>query len=152
MSNHAWHKLKGCAVLKSNKDYYHVIFDRPVDWAENMRVIDWTAIISHNDGYVSGLQCNASNVRQLYEFSERDLNRRQRVIYNHGSQKWQIEQYFEFQKMVKNLVKKVSGGDKGKRIINDLMQEELFEKLKAYFKTMIKMPIMQRGENQELEY
>ena len=45
-----WFRLEGFVVLKSSKNRYHVVFDRVVSWAENMRVVAWVALLSHNTG------------------------------------------------------------------------------------------------------
>jgi hypothetical protein len=45
-----WFRLKGFIILKSSEKCYHVVLDRVVSWSENMRVVAWFALMSHNKG------------------------------------------------------------------------------------------------------
>ena len=44
-----WHNLEGFIILRSSPGCYHVVFDRRVDWSENMRVVAWVAQLSRNE-------------------------------------------------------------------------------------------------------
>ena len=37
-------KLGGLLILESSLDSYHIIFDRTVDWSENVRIVAWVAL------------------------------------------------------------------------------------------------------------
>ena len=41
-------KLEGYLVLKSSEDNYHVVFNRRVLWKENMKIVAWVSLLSHN--------------------------------------------------------------------------------------------------------
>ena len=41
--------LGGFVVLKSSKESYHVVFDRPVSWRENLQVIAWCVLDSRSE-------------------------------------------------------------------------------------------------------
>ena len=41
--------LGGFLVLKSSEGSYHVVFDRPVSWRENMQVVAWAVIDSGSE-------------------------------------------------------------------------------------------------------
>ena len=45
-----WFDLGGYFIQKSSPGCYHVVFNRVVDWAENMRVVAWVAYLSGNEG------------------------------------------------------------------------------------------------------
>jgi hypothetical protein len=45
-----WFKLKGFVIPKTSATYYHVVFDRRTSWSENMHVVTWVALLSHNKG------------------------------------------------------------------------------------------------------
>ena len=38
--------LGGFLVLESSSGCFHVVFDRRVDWCENMRIVAWVALLS----------------------------------------------------------------------------------------------------------
>ena len=41
-----WYELGGYLILESSPDSFHVVFDRVVDWSENMRIVAWVALLS----------------------------------------------------------------------------------------------------------
>ncbi len=45
-----WYDLGGFLILKSSDGCYHVVFNRSVDWTENMSIVAWVAELSHNQG------------------------------------------------------------------------------------------------------
>ena len=45
-----WFKLEGFIILKSSKNCYHVVFNREVSWAENVKIVAWVTLLSHNKG------------------------------------------------------------------------------------------------------
>lgn len=45
-----WFNLGGYIILKSSPGCYHVVFNRIVDWPENMRVVAWVALFSNHEG------------------------------------------------------------------------------------------------------
>ena len=45
-----WFKLRGFIILKSSKNHYHVLFDRPVIWKKNTHIMAWVCLESKNEG------------------------------------------------------------------------------------------------------
>lgn len=45
-----WFKLEGYLILKSSQNRYHVVFNRQISMPENMRIMSWIALQSHNLG------------------------------------------------------------------------------------------------------
>ena len=41
--------LGGFLLLESSPGSYHVVFDRSVDWSENMRIVAWVALLSKKE-------------------------------------------------------------------------------------------------------
>ena len=41
-----FHRLGGFIMLKSSTYNYHVVFNRPVSWSENTRIMAWAYLIS----------------------------------------------------------------------------------------------------------
>ena len=44
-----WHKLEGYIIFKSSEKCYHVVFNRPVSWSENMSIVAWVSLLSHKE-------------------------------------------------------------------------------------------------------
>ena len=38
------------SIIKSSENCYHVVFNRGVSWSENMRIVAWVSLLSHNRG------------------------------------------------------------------------------------------------------
>jgi hypothetical protein len=44
-----WLKFEGFIILKSCKNSYHVVFNRPISWSENMRIVAKVSLLSRNE-------------------------------------------------------------------------------------------------------
>jgi len=51
-----WFKLEGFVILRSSKNNYHVVFNRPVSWSKNMHVVSWASLVSNNKGLLKWFQ------------------------------------------------------------------------------------------------
>ena len=102
-----FHKLEGFIVLKSSEKSYHVVFNRSVDWSENMRIVAWVSLLSHKKGTQNYhlMQCikQASTLR----VSKKRQKPKPRIVYRHGKQNEQIQGFLEYRKMIKWIIKKL---------------------------------------------
>jgi hypothetical protein len=55
-----WHKLEGFLLLKSSYANYHAVFNRKVDWSENMQIVAWVSLLSRKSKLQMWhrMQCN----------------------------------------------------------------------------------------------
>jgi len=37
-------RMKDFVVLESSMNHYHVVFDRPVSWSKNVKIVAWVAL------------------------------------------------------------------------------------------------------------
>lgn len=51
-----WFQLQGFIILKSSDRCYHVVFNRKVSWRENMHIVAWVSLLSHNKDLHSWLE------------------------------------------------------------------------------------------------
>ena len=101
--------LGGFLVLESSPGSFHVVFDRPVDWGENMQVVAWVALLSGSVKLRRWflMQCikrkptlRASNKKELGGV----VKAPPRVVYFEGSKDREIRDYL----MLRNLILEVS--------------------------------------------
>jgi len=103
-----FHKLEGFIILRSSKGCYHVVFNRSVDWSENMRIVAWIALLSNNKGLQKYhlLQCikESSTLRM----STKKQKPSPRIVYRYGKQNTQIRCFLQYRKLIKNIIKKIA--------------------------------------------
>ena len=102
-----FHRLEGFIILKSSKNSYHAVFNRSVSWSENMRIVAWVSLPSHNKGTQNYhlMQCikQASTLR----ISDKKQKPSPRIVYRYGKEDDQIQDFLEYRKLIKRIVKKL---------------------------------------------
>ena len=102
-----FHKLEGFIILKSSENCYHIIFNRSVDWSENMRIVAWVSLLSNNKGTQKYhlMQCikQASTLR----ISDKKQKPSPRIVYKYGKQNDQIRSFLEYRKLIKRIIRKL---------------------------------------------
>jgi len=101
-----WHKLEGLIILKSSERHYHVVFDRIVCWAENMRVVAWACLPSKNEGLLRWflLQCikGSSTLRVTHKGGKPSP----RVVFREGKQDAEIRNFLLWRRRIKRIMRK----------------------------------------------
>lgn len=102
-----FHKLECFIIFKSSNNCYHVVFNRSVDWSENMRIVAWRSLLSRKKGMRKYhlLQCikQSSTLR----ISNKKQKPSPRVVYRNGSQDNQIRSFLRYRKLIKDILKKM---------------------------------------------
>ena len=102
-----FHNLKGFIILKSSKKCYHVVFNRSVFWSENMRIVAWVSLLSHNKGTQNYhlMQCikQASTLR----ISDKKEKPSPRIVYRYGKEDDQIISFLEYRKLIKRIIRRI---------------------------------------------
>jgi len=102
-----WFKLGGYVILKSSKNSYHVVFNKSVSWAENLKVVAWVALQSQNRGLIKWLVMQCIKKSSTLRISQKSQKHSPRIVYRDGKQDDQIESFLEFRKMLKNYIRKM---------------------------------------------
>ena len=98
-----WFKLQGFIILKSSKNRYHVMFDRAVSWAENMRVVAWVALLSHNNGLAKWFIMQCIKGCSTLRVSSKREKPPPRIVYRHGKQDESIKSFLKTRRIIKNI-------------------------------------------------
>ena len=90
--------LEGYLILRSSKNNYHVVFDREVDWSENVSIMSWVVLTNKKPKLLKRflLQCirKASTLRVS---SKRD-KAPPRIVFRNGDSASQIRVFLKFRR------------------------------------------------------
>lgn len=101
-----WFKLQGFIVLRPSKNRYQVVFDRVVSWAENMRVVAWVALLSHNKGLAKWLLMQCIKGCSTLRVSSKRGKPSPRIVYRQGKQDDSIKSFLKTRKIIKKISQK----------------------------------------------
>ena len=96
-----WHNLEGFIILKSSEGCYHVVFNRSVDWTENMRVVAWVAELSGNEGLRKWHRMQCIKIGSTLRISSKGEKPPPRIVYREGDQDEQIREFLKFRNLIK---------------------------------------------------
>jgi hypothetical protein len=94
-------KLGGFLILKSSENCYHVVFDRTVSWAENMSIVAWVSLLSHNEKLRNWLTMQCIKKESTLRISPKGNKPSPRVVYRHGEESREIKSYLQYRKLGK---------------------------------------------------
>ena len=102
-----FHKLDGFIILKSSENSYHVVFDRPVKWSENMRIVAWLSLLSKNAKLKTYLIMQCIKQSSTLRISCKGEKPAPRIVYRFGKQNMQIKKFVSYRKQIKEIEKKI---------------------------------------------
>jgi hypothetical protein len=96
-----WFKLEGFIILKSSKNHYHMLFNRPVTWEKNLKIIDWVAILTKNPKVKD--YCLMQGIKQssTLRISTKKNKPSPRIVFHYGKQDKEISEYLHYCRMFK---------------------------------------------------
>ncbi len=106
-----WFKLRGFLVLKSSKKCYHVVFDREVSWAENIRVVAWVALLSHSRGLQKYCLMQCIKGCSTLRMSQKQDKPAPRIVYRFGKQSRNIKNFMKNRHLVSKIMQKTRKTD-----------------------------------------
>jgi len=98
-----WFNLGGYIILKSSSGCYHILFNRSVDWSENMRVVAWVAYLSGNEGLQRWHRMQCIKMKSTLRVGPKNDKSSPRIVKRVGDQEGQIREFIE----IRNEVKKI---------------------------------------------
>jgi len=102
-----WFRLGGFIILKSSQDCYHVVFNRPVSWSQNLRVIAWVTLQAHNQGLLKWLQMQCIKRSSTLRVSPKGDKASPRIVFRCGKEGQQIANFIEFRQLIKQIIRKL---------------------------------------------
>jgi hypothetical protein len=131
-----WFHLWGLLILKSSErsfetrckgktigykvGNYHLVFDRPVKWEQNLRILNWLALESGNEGLRKYATMQAIKRTSTLRIGSKGKKSPPRIVYRYGSQDHQIAIYLDVRRFLLNGIKKNWGiGDASSSSVGD---------------------------------
>lgn len=102
-----WFKLRGFVILRSSENRYHIMFDRKVSWKQNMRIVAWVALLSHNKGLAKWFLMQCIKGCSTLRVSVKQEKPPPRVVYRFGRQDENAKDFMKMRKIVKKIEKKL---------------------------------------------
>ena len=102
-----WFKLEGFIILKSSENNYHVVFNRPVSWSENMHIVAWVSLLSGNQMLEKWFLMQCIKEGSTLRVSPKRDKPSPRIVYRYGKQDKQIIDFLAYRKLAKSIYKKV---------------------------------------------
>ena len=104
-----WFQLGGFLILKSSDRCYHVVFNRKVSWTENMHIVAWVALQSHNRGLEKWHQMQCIKESSTLRVGPKREKASPRIVYRFGEQDCQIEEFLKYRRMIRRIVSRCGG-------------------------------------------
>jgi hypothetical protein len=102
-----WFRLEGYIILKSSSGCYHVVFNRGVTWSENMRIVAWVALQSHNKGLQKWFLMQCIKQSSTLRVSCKREKGSPRIVFRFGKQDRQIREFVKKRRLIKVLLNKM---------------------------------------------
>jgi hypothetical protein len=100
-------ELEGFIILKSSEESYHVIYDRPVSWAENMKILAWVSLLSHNEALTKYLQMQCIKKSSALRISPKLEKPSPKIVYKFGEQDKAIRNFLKFRALTKRILRQL---------------------------------------------
>jgi hypothetical protein len=101
-------RLEGFIILKSSENSYHVVFNRPVSWSENMRVVAWVSLLSRNEALSKYFLMQCIKESSTLRVSKKQEKISPRIVFRHGRQDKLIKGFLAFRGIIKGIERKLS--------------------------------------------
>lgn len=94
-------------VCQFVKGSYLTIFDRPVRWVTNAKVMCWTALESRNEHLLKYAQMQIIKQTSTARASEKWFKPRPEIVFQYGSQDFQIKEFLENRKVSLDIIERL---------------------------------------------
>lgn len=97
--------LEGFLILESSPESYHVVFDRTVDWRENVRVIAWVALYVKKKSLDNWFKMQCIKQKPTLRVSKKHelgglVKTPPRIVFSEGSNVSEIADYLMFRNLI----------------------------------------------------
>ena len=97
--------LGGFLILKSSENHYHIVFNRKVDWAENMSIVAWVSLQSNNQNMLRYLRMQCIKKASTLRVGPKNDKPSPRIVYREGREDEQISDFL----YTRTIIKKIMG-------------------------------------------
>jgi hypothetical protein len=97
-------QLEGFIIFKSSQNCYHVIFNRSVSWSENMHIMAWVSLLSHNESLLEWLRMQCIKEASTLRVSPKHDKPSPRLVFRYGIEDKQIKEFLHYRNFVKKMM------------------------------------------------
>jgi len=101
-------RLRGFIILKSSKNSYHVVFDRPVSWIRNVAIVAWVCLMTKHRRLTEWLIMQCIKQASTLRISAKKEKQSPMVIYHHGKQSQQIRDFLHYRKLIQTIMRRLA--------------------------------------------
>ena len=91
-----WFRLGGVLILESSENNFHVVFNRPVDWSENVRIMAWVSLHSGKKLLLKWFLMQCIKQGSTLRVSRKRSKPSPRIVSRFGKQDSQIKEFLDF--------------------------------------------------------
>jgi hypothetical protein len=100
-------RLGGFIILKSSKNSYHVVFDRPVSWVKNVAIVAWVCLMTKHRKLTEWLIMQCIKRASTLRLSPKKEKKSPRIIFRHGKQSQQIRDFLHYRRLVQTMMRRL---------------------------------------------
>ena len=94
-------------TLKSGKNCYHAVFNCEVTWEENVEIMAWNRLFTKHQKLTGWFILQCIKKGSTLRVSPKKEKPSPRIVYRHGKQENQIEQFLTYRKLIKTITNKL---------------------------------------------
>jgi len=83
------------------------VFDRTVSWKENVKIVAWVSLLSHNPKLLKWFVMQCIKEGSTLRVSSKRNKTSPRIIYRYGKQDKEIPNFLTWRKLIKNILRKM---------------------------------------------
>ena len=100
-----WFKLEGFIILKSSENSYHVVFNRPVLWSENMRIVAWVSLLFRSEKLKTYFLMQCIKESSTLRVSSKGEKPSPRIVFRFGKQDKQVKEFLFYRSEIKRIMR-----------------------------------------------
>jgi hypothetical protein len=105
-----WFNLEGFIILESSENHYHVVFNRKVSWSENMKIVAWVSLLSHNPMLEKWFIMQCIKEGSTLRISPKMDKPSPKIVFRHGKQDKQVREFLSYRRLIKNIDRELRTG------------------------------------------
>jgi len=102
--NNGFSQVEGFIILKSSENSYHVVFNRPVLWSENMHIVAWVSLLSGSEKLKTYLLMQCIKGSSTLRISSKGEKNSPRLVYRFGKQDKRIKEFLLERRRIKSII------------------------------------------------
>lgn len=102
-----WFKLEGFTIDEIQHENLHVVFNRRVSWTENMRIVAWVSLLSHNRMLEKWFVMECIKEASTLRVPPKRNKPSPRILFTYGKQDDQTREFLGYRKLIRNITSKL---------------------------------------------